>query len=446
MKRVTSMTEGNPAKLILSFAFPLILTNVGQQLYMIVDASVVGRGVGVKALAAVGSADWSYWLILWTITGLTQGFATFIARYFGERDYRHMNTAIAMSTILCIVIGGVLTVAGLLAARPLLILLQTPGDIIDGATVYLFTMISGTLIVMAYNMAAAVLRAFGDGKSPLHAMLIAALLNIGLDLLFVLVFHWGIFGAAIASVTAQLVSFLYCLMEIRKIEYVQIGKDSWKPDREMLRELLVFGLPIAFQYIVIAISGIVLQSTINVQGSIFVAGYTATNKLYGLLESTAISLGLAFSTFFSQNYGAGNKQRMRNGVKTGLKISAVAAVGVTGVILLAGKYMLRMFIDAGENEGSAALQIAWHYLIIMAVCLIICYLIHVYRNAMQAMGNSIWSMISGFAECGVRVIMAKAVVSWLGTEILFYIEPAAWLGALLFVMLPYYHYQKKLLS
>lgn len=392
------------------------------------------------------SADWSYWLILWTITGLTQGFATFIARYFGERDYRHMNTAIAMSTILCIVIGGVLTVAGLLAARPLLILLQTPGDIIDGATVYLFTMISGTLIVMAYNMAAAVLRAFGDGKSPLHAMLIAALLNIGLDLLFVLVFHWGIFGAAIASVTAQLVSFLYCLMEIRKIEYVQIGKDSWKPDREMLRELLVFGLPIAFQYIVIAISGIVLQSTINVQGSIFVAGYTAANKLYGLLESTAISLGLAFSTFFSQNYGAGNKRRVRNGVKTGLKISAVAAVGVTGVILLAGKYMLRMFIDAGENEGSAALQIAWHYLIIMAVCLIICYLIHVYRNAMQAMCNSIWSMISGFAECGVRVIMAKAVVSWLGTEILFYIEPAAWLGALMFVMLPYYHYQKKLLS
>ncbi len=116
------------------------------------------------------------------------------------------------------------------------------------------------------------------------------------------------------------------------------------------------------------------------------------------------------------------------------------------MILLAGKYMLRMFIDAGENEGSAALQIAWHYLIIMAICLIICYLIHVYRNAMQAMGNSIWSMISGFAECGVRVVMAKAVVSWLGTEILFYIEPAAWLGALLFVMLPYYHYQKKLLS
>ena len=446
MQRVTSMTEGNPAKLILSFAFPLILTNVGQQLYMIVDASVVGRGIGVKALAAVGSADWSYWLILWTITGLTQGFATFIARYFGEQDYKRMNMAIAMSALLCAVIGGILTAAGLLAARPLLVLLQTPEDIIGGATVYLLTMISGTLIVMAYNMAAAVLRAFGNGRSPLHAMLIAAFLNVGLDLLFVMVFHWGIFGAAIASVSAQLVSFLYCLTQIKKIAYVQIPKNTWIPDRKMLKELLAFGLPIAFQYIVIAISGIVLQSTINTQGSSFIAGYTATNKLYGLLESTAISLGLAFSTFFSQNYGAGKKARMKKGVQTGVKIVVAAAACVTAAVLLAGKYMLQMFIDAGENEGTAALQIAWHYLLVMAVSLIICYLIHVYRNAMQAMGNSFWSMISGFAECGIRVVMAKAVVSWIGTEVLFYIEPAAWLGALLAIMIPYYYYQRKLLS
>jgi len=261
MQRVTSMTEGNPAKLILSFAFLLILTNVGQQLYMIVDASVVGRGIGVKALAA----------------------------------------------------------------RPLLVLLQTPEDIIGGATVYLLTMISGTLIVMAYNMAAAVLRTFGDGRSPLHAMLIAAFLNAGLDLLFVMVFRWGIFGAAIASVSAQLVSFLYCLTQIKKIAYVQIPKNTWIPDRKMLKELLAFGLPIAFQYIVIAISGIVLQSTINTQGSSFIAGCTATNKLYGLLESTAISLGLAFSTFFSQNYGAGKKARMKKGVQTGVKIVVAAA-------------------------------------------------------------------------------------------------------------------------
>ena len=446
MKRVTNMTEGSPLKLILLFAIPLIFTNLGQQLYMIVDASIVGRGVGVKALAAVGSTDWSYWLILWTITGLTQGFGVFVSRYFGEKDYDKMNRSITMSTILCVVIGAVLTLIGVLAARPLLILLETPADILDGAVTYLTTMISGTLIVIAYNMAASILRAFGDGRSPLVAMLIAGLMNIGLDLLFVLVFHWGIFGAAIATVSAQLVSFLYCLVKISKIEYVSLAKANWVPDGKMIKELLLFGLPLALQYIVIAGSGMVMQSTINQHGSLFVAGYTASNKLYGLLESSAISLGFAFSTFFAQNYGAGNKQRVRNGVRTGVKLSILLALGVTEVMLLIGKYLLQAFINAGEAEGPVVLEIAQHYLLVMAAFLVVCYLIHVYRNALQAMGTSIWSMVSGVAECGVRILMAKGVVSLLGSEVLFYIEPFAWLGALLFIMIPYYIYRKKLLA
>ena len=446
MKRVTNMTEGSPLKLILLFAIPLIFTNLGQQLYMIVDASIVGRGVGVKALAAVGSTDWSYWLILWTITGLTQGFGVFVSRYFGEKDYDKMNRSITMSTILCVVIGAVLTLIGVLAARPLLILLETPADILDGAVTYLTTMISGTLIVIAYNMAASILRAFGDGRSPLVAMLIAGLMNLGLALLVVLVFHWGIFGAAIATVSAQLVSFLYCLVKISKIEYVSLAKANWVPDGKMIKELLLFGLPLALQYIVIAGSGMVMQSTINQHGSLFVAGYTASNKLYGLLESSAISLGFAFSTFFAQNYGAGNKQRVRNGVRTGVKLSILLALGVTVVMLLIGKYLLQAFINAGEAEGPVVLEIAQHYLLVMAAFLVVCYLIHVYRNALQAMGTSIWSMVSGFAECGVRILMAKGVVSLLGSEVLFYIEPFAWLGALLFIMIPYYIYRKKLLA
>lgn len=446
MKRVTNMTEGNPLKLILLFAIPLIFTNLGQQLYMIVDASIVGRGVGVKALAAVGATDWSYWLILWTITGVTQGFGVFVSRYFGKQEYDKMNRSITMSTILCAIIGVILTLAGVLAAKPLLVLLETPADILDGAVTYLTTMVAGTLVVIAYNMAAAILRAFGDGRSPLVAMLIAGLMNIGLDLMFVLVFHWGIFGAAIATITAQLVSFIYCLIKISKIEYVKLTKADWAPDGKLLKELLLFGLPLALQYIVIAGSGMIMQSTINQHGSLFVAGYTASIKLYGLLESSAISLGFAFSTFFAQNYGAGNKQRVRSGVRTGVKLSVVLALGVTAVMLLVGKYLLQAFIDAGEAEGPAALEIAQHYLLVMSAFLVICYLIHVYRNALQAMGNSVWSMISGFAECGVRILMAKVLVSLLGNNVLYYIEPFAWVGALLFIMIPYYIYRKKLLT
>lgn len=300
-----------------------------------------------------------------------------------------MNRSITMSTILCAIIGVILTLAGVLAAKPLLILLETPADILDGAVTYLTTMVAGTLVVIAYNMAAAILRAFGDGRSPLVAMLIAGLLNVGLDLLFVMVFHWGIFGAAIATVTAQLVSFIYCLMKISKIEYVKLTKADWTPDGKLLKELLLFGLPLALQYIVIAGSGMIMQSTINEHGSLFVAGYTASNKLYGLLESSAISLGFAFSTFFAQNYGAGNKQRVRSGVRTGVKLSVVLALGVTAVMLLVGKYLLQAFIDAGEAEGPAALEIAQHYLLVMSAFLVVCYLIHVYRNALQAMGNSV---------------------------------------------------------
>lgn len=445
MKQVTDMTQGKPAKLILTLALPLILTNVGQQLYMIVDSAVVGRGVGLKALAAVGSADWTYWLILWTVQGLTQGFAVFISRYFGMKDYRNVNKAIAMSAILSAIIGTVMTVGGLFAAKPLLILLKTPEDIIDNAAIYLMTMAAGTLIVTSYNMAAAILRAFGDGKSPLLAMLIAACMNIGLDMLFVLVFHWGVFGAAIASVAAQLFSFLFCLARIRKVEYVRFEKGDWKFDGKMAAEMLVFGLPIALQMILIAISGMMLQSAINLQESIFIAGYTAMNKMFGLLESSALSLGTASSTFFAQNYGAGRKERVRSGVRTSAVISVIMAVCVTVIMLLIGKYLLQVFIDAAEEGAAEALQIGFRYLIIASATLIILYLIHVYRNAMQAIGNSFWSMISGFAECAVRILMSKGIVLVLGTEVLYFAEPAAWLGALLFIMIPYYFYQKKLL-
>lgn len=372
--------------------------------------------------------------------------------YVKVGDYYLLNLTaepyktIATSTILCLMIGVLLTVIGLFAAKPLLLLLKTSDDIIDNAIIYLTTMIAGTLIVTAYNMAGAILRAFGDGKSPLIAMVIAALMNVGFDLLFVLVFHWGVFGAAIASVTAQLFSFLFCLVRIRKVEYVQFEKGDWKFGGKMAKKMLAFGLPIALQMMVIAISGMVLQSAINLQGSIFVAGYTAMNKMFGLLESSAFSLDSASSTFFAQNYGAGKKDRVRSGVRTSAIISVITAVCVTAAMLLVGKYLLQMFIDATETGATEALQIGFHYLIIASVSLIILYLIHVYRNAMQALGNSFWSMISGFAECAVRILMAKAAVLVLGTGTLYFVEPAAWVGALVFTMIPYYHYQRKLLS
>lgn len=440
------MTVGSPTKHLLKFAFPLIVTNLGQQLYMIVDAAIVGRGVGVRALAAVGATDWIYWLILWTVTGVTQGFSTYISRYFGEKNYRSMNKSIAGSILLCAAMGVIFTTAGLVCARPLLVLLRTPEDILGDATLYLTTMIVGTAIVIAYNMAASILRALGDGRTPLIAMVIAALLNIGLDCLFVFAFGWGIFGAAMASVLSQLVAFAFCLLRICKIECVKIGTDAFRVGKKNLLGMLLFGLPVAAQYILISLGGIILQSSINTQGSAFIAGYTATNKVYGLLESSSLSLGLAVSTFLAQNYGAGLIDRVRKGLARALVIVSLFAVGVTAIALPLRRSVLSLFIDSADTVGGDALDIAEHYMTIVLSCLIILYLLHIYRNALQAIGVSAWSMVSGALEFVARVVMSKVVINYIGSDALFISEPVAWLGALLGVMLPYFWYARKLLG
>ena len=443
MSRTVDMTQGSPTKHILTFAFPLLLTNLGQQLYMMVDAAIVGRGVGMKALAAVGATDWTYWLVLWMVIGLTQGFSTFVSRYFGDKTYREMSKVIATSTRLCAICGVILTVAGILAAMPLLKLLQTPADIIGSAHTYLVTMISGILIVTAYNMVSSILRALGDSKTPLLAMAVAALLNIGLDILFVFAFRWGILGAALASLCSQSVSFLFCLLRIRTITCIQIEKDMWRPDWKLIKAMLLLAVPICLQYMVISIGGILLQSSVNLQGSVFIAGYTATNKIFGLFEASGLSLGLASATFLAQNYGAGLIHRVRYGVRVASGIAVIAALIVAAIICLLRYPLLQLFLDVSEAGAAQALEIAVRYLLIMLAFLMVLYLIHLFRNALQAMEISLWCLLSGIAECICRVFMAKVALHWIGSDALFISEPLAWISALLCVMFPYLYYSAK---
>lgn len=446
MKRTVDMTVGGPTKHILKFAFPLIVANMGQQLYAVVDAAIVGRGVGVKALASVGTTDWVYCMILWAVISLTQGFSTFVSRYFGEKNYEKLNKSIAMSALLSGFISLILAVAGILVARPLLELMNTPIDIIDGATAYLVIMIGGTVVVTAYNLASSVLRAFGDGKSPLIAMIIAGVLNIGLDLLFVFPFGWGIHGAAIASVLSQLVSFLFCLVRLNKIDCIHLDRQSFLPDWVEIKELLAFSTPLALQSITIALGGIFLQSVINQQGSVFIAGYTATNKMYGLMECSATALGLACSTFLAQNYGAGLYGRVRKGVTTATIIATAMALAVFVILLFIRWDLLQLFLDVNQENGFEALEVSVRYLTYMIFFLPILFLIHVFRNALQALKISLWSMLSGFAELACRLFMAMVAIAWIGPDALFLSEPLAWAGALAFVLFPYFFYQKKLLT
>ncbi|MBO7762685.1 MAG: MATE family efflux transporter [Clostridia bacterium] len=447
MSKVMNMTEGKPARLMLRFALPVILTNLGQQLYQIVDAAIVGRGVGVDALAAVGCTDWTYWMVMWSVSAMTYGFATFVSRYFGKNDPDKINKAITMSVYLTLLISAVFTLFGILGARPILTLLGTPTErnILSQAVTYLTVMFSGIIIVGFYNLSGAILRAFGDSKTPLVAMFIAALLNILLDLLFVVVFHWGVFGAAFASVLSQCVAFLFCTFKIFTIKHVRLTRSAWAWDSRLAKEMAAFGIPLAIQYTVIHLGGMIVQSTVNSQGGAFIAGYTAVNKLYGLLECSAISLGAAFTTYASQNYGASNFGRVRRGVNVAMLLAIGTALLLTVTVLPLRSLLPRLFIDMSEVGAADAIRVAAKYLTNMILSLPILYLVYVHRNHLQAIGNSSWSLISGIAEALSRVIMAKLLFGSVGVEIMFYIEPVAWLMAWLLVLLQYYYYPKRLL-
>lgn len=438
MSKVMDMTRGKPWRLMLTFAFPVILTNFGQQLYQIADAAIVGRGVGVDALAAVGCTDWTIWMVLWSVTTMTAGFATLVARFFGSRDYTKMNRAIMTSAVLTALIAGVLSIIGVAFARPLLLLMDTPPEILHDATVYLCTMLAGTVIVAAYNLAASILRALGDSKTPLWAMIVAAVLNIALDLLLVMVFHLGVFGAAFASVFSQLISFLFCLWKIKRIEIVRFDKESLRWDGRLAWETLAIGLPLAIQYVIINFGGMILQATVNGLGSGFVAGYTASKKLYGLLECTGVSLGAAFTTYTAQNYGARHYRRIRHGVNVGMLLSIGAAGAFMIVLLPLLPKLPLLFIDAAEVE---AVEVGIHFLLRMILAMPILYLVYVHRSALQAIGVASWSLISGIFETVVRVSVATVGFSLWGEHVLYYSEPLSWLAAWLFVLVPYYFYQ-----
>lgn len=438
MSRETNMTVGRPTKLILGLAVPLILTNVGQQLYTVADASIVGRGVGVEALAALGATDWLYWLVLWTVQAMTQGFSVLVSQTFGSNDKKGLRKAITMSVLLCAAVGILLTVVFVSSAGWLLHLLDTPENIYDGAHIYLTMMYAGTLITMAYNMAAAILRALGDGKSPLIAMFTAGCLNIVLDLLFVIRFGWGIPGAAAATLLAQLFAFAYCVNALRKIPDVSVEKPDWQPDSSVIRRLCHLGLPLALQHFVIVISGIIMQAVINTCGFVFLAGFTATNKLHGLMDCSASAFGYAASTYTGQNWGANRLDRVRMGVRSTLVLAlSFSALLATGMILF-GRHVVALFISADAANAAEALSVAYDYLVVMSTFLLSAYVLHTYRSALQGMGFTTAPMLSGLTEFAGRVGASLLLTKAIGERGLFYTDAAAWTFAAVFLAASYY--------
>ena len=442
--QVKNMTEGKPASLIVTFALPLMAGNVFQQLYTVVDTMVVGKYLGVTALAALGAADWLNWMMLGIVQGFTQGFAILMAQEFGAHRYEPLKKCIGNSAVLSLISALLLVLAGQLAARPVLVLLQTPADILGGSLLYLRILFSGLPIVMAYNLFACILRSLGDGKTPLLAMVVASFTNIVLDLLFVMVFHWGIAGAAAATLIAQLVSGLYCFYHILRIEFLKLEKRDFAPQGALCSKLMLLGLPLAFQNCIIAIGGMIVQFVINGFGVLFIAGFTATNKLYGILERAATSYGYSMITYAGQNLGAGKSDRIRKGLRAALGIALGTSVVIALVMLVFGRFILSWFISGTPQEVEQTMQIAYFYLAIMSVTLPILYVLHVVRSTIQGVGNTMLPMLSGVVEFIMRTGTALLLPIAVGEIGIFFAEPAAWIGADVVLVISYFVVSRKL--
>lgn len=424
-----NMTAGSPYKLILTFALPLIAGNLFQELYTVTDTIIVGRFLGVNALAAVGAGGWITWMLLSAVQGFSQGFSIPAAQAFGAGDMVGVRKSMGQSLLLSALLTVFFVVFGEMMLAPLLHLLDTNNDIFEDALLYLRIYYAGCPITMAYNFASSHLRALGNSSAPLKAMVIASITNIGLDLLFVGPFGWKIPGAVSATLIAQLVAALYSLHSLFKIEGIYIDRADLLPNRPHCRRLLKLGTPMSLQNIIISVGGFIVQFIVNQYSLAFVAGFTATNRLYGLIETAGISYGYAITTYVGQNNGAGLQRRIRRGVAAG-NVIAVATSMLIGILAVAfGRTLVGTFITGTPKEVAEATHVAYRYLCVMSYYLPALYVLHIIRSALVGMGNGAIPMLSGFAELIMRVGASLLIPRLFDKMALFYAEPIAWLGA-----------------
>ena len=443
--KIKDMTTGKPLPLIISFALPLMVGNIFQQLYTVVDTMVVGKSLGVDALAALGATDWLYWMLLGMIQGVTQGFGILMAREFGAKQFENLRRVVGSSTSLSALSALVFLILGQMVAKPILVMLNTPPEILDWSVLYLRIMFMGIPIVMAYYLLATILRSLGDGQTPLQAMIVAALSNIVLDLLFVLVFRWGIAGAAAATLIAQGISSIYCLRKIRKIPFMTLKSAHYSLESAMAGRLLSLGSPMAAQNAIIALGGMIITAVVNGYGVAFIGGFTAANKLYGVLEIAATSYGYAMITYVGQNLGAGNIPRIKTGMGSAIKVALATSAVITGIMLIFGQHIVGAFISGKPEEAAAALKVGVTYMGIMSICLPVLYILHVTRSAVQGMGNTVLPMVSGIAEFIMRTGGVLILPALMGENGIFIAEVSAWLGADL-ILVPSYFLMLKRIS
>ena len=428
------MTVGNPMKIIFGFTLPIFVGNVFQQFYNMADAVIVGKFVGNKALAAVGSTGTIMFLIYGFVVGMTAGFTVLTAQKFGAGDMKGMRKTVAGAGILSFVVGALLTILFMAFMKPLLILMNTPSDIFADAYSYIMIVSGGILAQMLYNLLSSILRALGNSKLPLVFLIISALLNIVLDLAFIVGFGMGAKGAAVATVIAQGVSGILCLFYIiAKIPILHLKREDLYVGSTIYKNQLRIGVPMALQYSITAIGTMMVQSSLNILGSTLVAAYTAAGKIEQVVTQAYVAMGTTMATYAAQNMGAGSVKRIREGFKACTVIGVVYSFVAAGFIMTVGKYMTYLFVSEDVDIIMNSVDI---YLKCIGIFFIPLAVVNIYRNGIQGLGYGLLPMMAGVAELigrGVVAVIAGAKRSYPGVCLA---GPAAWVlaGGLLIVM------------
>ena len=400
---VKDMTVGKPTGLLLSFMLPMVIGNVFQQLYSMADSMIVGQFVGADALAAVGATGSVNFLFFSLCSGMANGTGIVISQHFGAGNSDYVKKAIANAAYIMLVAGLVMGGLGVLLAKPILIFLNTPDNILADATLYMRIVCAGVLATAAYNCISAILRAVGDSKTPLYFLIMSSILNVGLDIWFVRGLGMGVAGAAIATIIAQFLSGVGSLMfAFAKNPFFKIERQQWKMDMEIIWQCTRMGVPLAFQTSLIAVSCVALQSVVNTFGSVVVAAFTATSRFEQVVQQPYNSLGMAVSTYTGQNIGAGKIDRVRQGYRRGLLIMAVFAMIMIPAAQFGGDFIMRLFVQDAEviAFGSHALKItSWFYLFLGSI--------YVTRGLLNGAGDAAFAFANGLVEMLGRICLAK---------------------------------------
>ena len=438
------MTSGKPIKLIWNFTIPLLIGNLFQQLYNMADTFIVGRTIGVHALASVGSTGSIIFLILGFANGLTAGLAIPLAQRYGAKNYSGVKRSFYVSILISAVVAILLTILSMVFCRQILEIMQTPVEIIDGAYDYLMVIFAGIFSSMAFNLLSNIFRSIGDAKTPLYFLVIACIMNIILDVVFIAGFGMGVEGAGYATVLSQIFSALACILYIwKKIPILRLNSKDFVAESSDVREHVRISFPMAFQSSIIAIGAIIIQITLNQLGATAVAAYTAAQKIDQVAILPMMSFGVTMATFVAQNYGAKKYDRIWRGVRDCIKLSLTFAISVGIILNLFSPIFIRAFVGVGHEE---VVELGAIYFITNGTMYSLLSLLFIYRYTLQGVGKTFTPTVAGIMELCMRAFAAVVLSNLYGYTGATMANPLAWLGSLIPLMIAYYLFKNKFLK